>query len=151
MSWFKTWEGVVTPDWLDELDHVNFLTYQRIADEASMSVWRSAKGAGATGHLLEYVITETYVRYLSELRLGASVEIHTILAAYDTKRFHLIHNIESGGNLACTVETLNLCFDPVTRRVARFQDETIACFAGLVAAPGEAAPQLTITRRSSHA
>jgi len=149
MSWLKTWEGTVERDWLDELDHVNFLTYQRIADEASSAVWQEAKGAAATAPALEFVMTETHVRYLRELRLGAAVEIRTALTAYDTKRFQLIHRIESGGDLVCTVETLNLCFDPIVRRAANFTVAIIDHFERRVAARDEATPQLSIKSRAS--
>ncbi len=77
MAYFKTWEGIVEREWLDELDHVNFLTYQRIADEASTAVWKDAKGEDDSSVGLEFVMTETYVRYIRELRLGDEVEIRT--------------------------------------------------------------------------
>lgn len=151
MSCLKTWEGTVERDWLDELDHVNFLTYQRIADEASLAVWKDAKGAAPTAPALEFVITETYVRYLNELRLGAAVEIHTALTAYDTKRFQLVHRIESSGDLVCTVETLNLCFDPVARRATNFTAAIIERFEACLASPDDATPKLSIKRRDSSA
>ena len=149
MSWVKTWEGRVERDWLDDLDHVNFLTYQRIADEASLAVWREARGAAATAPALEFVMTETHVRYLNELRLGAAVEIRTALTAYDTKRFQLIHRIESGGDLVCIVETLNLCFDPLMRRAANFTAAIIDRFEASMASPNDATPQLSIKRRAA--
>lgn len=147
MAWIKTWEGVVEKDWLDKLDHVNFLTYQRVADLASVEVWRRAKSDSASEPDLQFVMTETYVRYIRELRLGASVDIHTTLIAWDTKRFHLLHRIESAGNLGCTVETLNLCFDPASRRVALFTASIGSYFAAWGSPPTDALPQLSISRR----
>ncbi|WFU80530.1 thioesterase family protein [Bradyrhizobium sp. CIAT3101] len=147
MAWVKTWEGVVDKDWLDKLDHVNFLTYQRIADLASMEVWRRAKHDFAPGSDLQFVLTETNVRYVRELRLGVTVAIYTTLIASDTKRFHLFHRIESAGDLACTVETLNLCFDPTSRRVAMFTAPISGYFAAWGSPPADAQPRLSITRR----
>lgn len=141
MAWIKTWEGVVDKDWLDKLDHVNFLTYQRIADLASIEVWRRASEPN-----LQFVMTETYVRYIRELRLGASVDIHTTLISSDTKRFHLLHRIESVGHLACVVETLNLCFDPTSRKVALFTAQITNYFAAWGSPPDDALPQLSIRR-----
>lgn len=146
MTWIKTWEGVVEKDWLDKLDHVNFLTYQRIADLASMEIWRRAKDAGPEREL-QFVMTETYVRYIRELRLGASVEICTSLIAWDTKRFHLLHRIKSAGNLVCAVETMNLCFDPANRRVAPFTNAISSHFASWGDPPDDARPLLSISRR----
>lgn len=148
MTWINTWEGVVEKDWLDKLDHVNFLTYQRIADLASAEIWRRAKGEVASAPDLKFVMTETYVRYLRELRLGASVGILTSLIAWDTKRFHLLHRLESAGNLSCTVETINLCFDPVSRRVAPFTDAISSYFATW-GSSADTFPELSINRRPS--
>ncbi|MEX2696679.1 thioesterase family protein [Rhizobium mongolense] len=150
MTWIKTWEAVVEKSWLDELDHVNFLTYQRVADIASVEIWRRAQGDIEPGAHLQFVMTETHVRYLHELRLGASVEIFTALIAWDTKRFQLLHRLESAGNLACTVETLNLCFDPVIRRAAPFATGVSDYFASLGGPPEDALPILSISRRPTH-
>ncbi|UPJ26395.1 thioesterase family protein [Bradyrhizobium sp. CW1] len=150
MTWIKTWKGVVDKDWLDDLDHVNFLTYQRIADLASTEVWRQAKNDLASEPDLHFVLTETYVRYIRELRLGASVEIYTTLIASDTKRFHLLHRVESAGEVACTVETLNLCFDSASRKVALFTASVRSYFAAWPSPPSDAHPKLAISRRPSH-
>ncbi|WP_081494591.1 thioesterase family protein [Bradyrhizobium yuanmingense] len=149
MSWVKTWEGVVEKDWLDKLDHVNFLSYQRIADLASIEIWRRARGSGRSEPDLQFVMTETYVRYVRELRLGARVEIRTSLIASDTKRFHLLHRLESAGDLVCMVETLNLCFDPAVRTVAPFTANISSYFSSWGSSPDDAHPQLSISRRPS--
>ncbi|MCK1335145.1 acyl-CoA thioesterase [Bradyrhizobium sp. 38] len=148
MTWINSWEGVVEKDWLDKLDHVNFLTYQRIADLASLEIWRRAKGVGSESEI-QFVMTETYVRYIRELRLGDPVEIRTSLIACDAKRFHLLHRLESAGNLVCTVETMNLCFDPAIRRVVPFTDTISGNFASWGDPPDDAEPLLLISRRPS--
>lgn len=148
MAYFKTWEGIVEREWLDELDHVNFLTYQRIADEASIAVWKDAKGEDDSSAVLEFVMTETYVRYIRELRLGSEIEIRTLLLAFDTKRFHLMHRIESQGELCCVVETANLCFNPTERRAANFTSRIIDSFQKRVAIEHDNQPKLSIARRS---
>ncbi|TXR50535.1 acyl-CoA thioesterase [Phyllobacterium endophyticum] len=147
MTWLKTWEGFVEKNWLDSLDHVNFLTYQRIADIASFEVWRRAKSGAESD--LQFVITETHVRYLRELRLGELVQIRTSLLAFDSKRFQLLHHLESGGNLSCTVETLNLCFDTASRRATPFTEEMTAYFASWGPPPINAVAHLIIGRRPS--
>ncbi|WP_271619408.1 hypothetical protein [Bradyrhizobium sp. CCBAU 51745] len=63
----------VEKDW-DQLDHVNFLTYQRIADLASIEIWRRARGGDQSEAGLQFVMTETYIRYVPELHLGALIE-----------------------------------------------------------------------------
>ncbi|WP_271619785.1 thioesterase family protein [Bradyrhizobium sp. CCBAU 51745] len=149
MTWIKTWEGVVEKDWLDQLDHVNFLTYQRIADLASGEIWRRAEGSAESSPDLQFVMTETHVCYTRELRLGAPVEIRTSLIAWDTKRFHLFHRLESASNLVCTVETMNLCFDPTNRRVAPFPAAISSYFSSWGSSPDDVHAQLSIGRRPS--
>ncbi|MDK1492918.1 thioesterase family protein [Sinorhizobium sp. 7-81] len=140
-----TWEGTVERDWLDELDHVNFLQYQRIADFASLGIWHRAKGLPETR--LEFVMTETQVRYIRELRLGMPVEVISALVAFDSKRFQLLHHIRSGEELMCTVETLNLCFDPDSRRVANFSDDIASHFLTWPTPPADVVPKLSMTRK----
>ncbi|WP_407193095.1 hypothetical protein [Bradyrhizobium sp. STM 3566] len=76
MSWVKTWEGGVEKDWLDQLDRVNFL-HQRIAALASVEIWRRTRGGNQSEAGLHFVLTETYVRYVRELHLGALIKIRT--------------------------------------------------------------------------
>lgn len=142
MSWTVLWRGEVAPDWLDELDHVNFLQYQRIADLASLEIWRRAGEASASR--LEFVMTETHVRYSRELRLGMRVEVASALLAFDSKRFQLLHDLRSGDRSMCTVETLNLCFDPERRKVVDFDDAIARYFRSWPAPPPEAVPRLSI-------
>ncbi|MBW0370811.1 acyl-CoA thioesterase [Ensifer adhaerens] len=145
MNWVTTWSGTVERDWLDELDHVNFLQYQRVADFASLGIWHKAKGQAETG--LEFVMIETHTRYIRELRLGMQVEVMTALLAFDSKRFQLLHHINSGDELMCTVETLNLCFDPDARRVANFGEQIGRYLGSWPPPPRDAIGKLSITRK----
>jgi len=145
MTWVVTWTGTVDHDWIDELDHVNFLKYQQVADLASLDIWKNAKGEQAGS--LEFVMTETYVRYVRELRLGMPVEVNSVLLALDNKRFQLLHHIKSGGELMCSVETLNLCFDSQSRKVANFNEDITGHFASWPAPPLDAKSSLSITRK----
>ncbi|WP_027229601.1 thioesterase family protein [Phyllobacterium sp. UNC302MFCol5.2] len=144
MGWVS-WSGVVDQSWIDELDHVNFLEYQRVADHASLAVWKQLKGT--LDSKLEFVMLETYVRYRQELRLGMAVDVETQLVAYDDKRFQLLHDIKCDDDTVCTVETLNLCFDPISRRAAKFAPEMIQALGSIP--PPAFAPEtkLTIARK----
>ncbi|PDT78665.1 thioesterase family protein [Sinorhizobium sp. BJ1] len=142
MTWVVTWTGTVGHDWIDELDHVNFLQYQRVADLASLDIWKNAKGEQAGS--LQFVMTETYVRYARELRLGMPVEVNSALLAFDNKRFQLLHHIKSGDELMCSVETLNLCFDPETRKVANFTEVIVQYFESWGSPPSDATYKLSI-------
>lgn len=99
--------------------------------------------------MLEFVMTETHVRYISELRLGMPVEVVSALIAFDSKRFQLFHRIRSSGRTMCTVETLNLCFDPESRKVVDFTTGIAKAFAAWPSPPDDAIPRLSIVRRQT--
>ncbi|RZF23934.1 acyl-CoA thioesterase [Paraburkholderia sp. UYCP14C] len=149
MGWLQTWTGPVAGDWIDELGHVNFLSYQKVADDAAMSLWKAANGGrdrvGRLGH--EFVMLETHVRYLSELHLGAAVTVHTCVLAFDDKRFRLLHHIQGDGTLSCTVETVNLGFDTETRRAMALHRDVIEFFKALGSPPAEASGELPLKRQ----
>ena len=147
MNWTVSWTGHVEPGWIDELDHVNFLQYQQVADLASLDIWDRAKGGQAGGP--EFIMTETYVRYLRELRLGMPVEVRTALMAFDSERFQLLHHVTSAGELMCRVETLNLCFDPATRKVVNFTEAIARHFGTWPSPPPDATCTLSLARKPS--
>jgi acyl-CoA thioester hydrolase len=111
--------GTVLPEWLDSLGHMNFLEYQRLADQASDIFWIDIGGQlGPVGRRLAYVILETHVRYMFELRLGDPVAIDTRLVAYDHRRLHLHHTLMKADQPVCAVQYLGLAFDLETRRAS---------------------------------
>jgi acyl-CoA thioester hydrolase len=50
----------------------------------------------ASGHSL--FTLELHLNYLHEVKLGAEVEVHTQLIAYDAKRLHLYHSLHLVGD-----------------------------------------------------
>jgi|GEM_PF-4689449 len=124
-GWCTTWRGRVERDWLDDLDHVNFLAYQRVADKGGENFWAAVSGGRGFAERggAEFVMIETLVRYLGELRLDDVVSVETALLAFDDKRYQLKHRIKSEDRLACLVETVNLAFDLNTRRSMSFSHE----------------------------
>lgn len=136
MKWRRTWEGRVQEDWLDELDHVNFLVYQRIADWGGEAFWEEISGGKTFAERdAACVMLETHVRYLSELRRDDSVVVETALLNFDTKRYQLLHRICSGDETACTVETVNLSFDLRSRRASVFSGQVAAALQSIGPAP----------------
>ncbi|TPL43514.1 thioesterase family protein [Mesorhizobium sp. B2-4-6] len=128
MAWEITWQGQVESDWLDELDHVNFLAYQRVAEKGGEVFWTAVSGGLGfkERHGTEYVLLEIHVRYLGELRLGEVVTLETALLAHDDKRYQLLHRLSRDSHVVCTVETVNLAFDLTTRRSMAFGPGTRA-------------------------
>jgi acyl-CoA thioesterase FadM len=140
----RLYEGTVVEDWVDELDHMNFLEYQRVADLATGRFFELLSGVPGSswvpGSGFDAVVVETRVRYLRELRLGSPVTIDTMLAGVDERRFHLLHHVASKGRLACTVEVLLLAFDPASRRAGRWSEDELRMlrrYAASDSAPGD--------------
>ena len=115
------------PEWLDSLGHVNFLEYQRLTDQASDIFWTDIGGQlGPASRRLAYVILETHVRYMHELRLHDPFAIDTRLIAYDHRRLHLHHTLLRGEQPVCAVQYLGLAFDLETRRAALWPQPMLA-------------------------
>ena len=123
--------GTVQPDWLDSLDHVNFLEYQRAADKATDGFWLAVGGemAGTGRSTLSIVIVETHARYLRELRLGDPVVISTRVVAFDRRRIQLEHTLLRGDDASCVINVLALAFDLVERNASHWPDSMLEAFA----------------------
>jgi acyl-CoA thioesterase FadM len=121
MAGHLLYSAVVQEAWLDCLDHLNFLQYQRIADKATDQFWLEIGGRPlSTAERLALIIVETHVRYRRELRLGDSVSVLTQLIGHDWRRVHLHHTLVRDQDPVCTVQILGLAFDPSTRRAAQW-------------------------------
>jgi acyl-CoA thioester hydrolase len=104
---------------LDRLGHVEYLTYQRWADEALLQTWHDLN-LGTDFHSRageEFVTVEAHVRYLSELRLGDEFTVLVRIPAFDDKRFVAVAVVSGSQNPVCIVETLALSFHLGIRRV----------------------------------
>ena len=118
------YSATVQPDWLDALDHVNFLEYQRAADKALDHFWIAVGGELAAPGVtaLSVVIVETHVRYLLELRLGDSIQIRTRIVGFDRRRIHLEHMVMRGADVSCVIQVLGLAFDTVSRTASHWPE-----------------------------
>jgi acyl-CoA thioesterase FadM len=117
----RLFTGTVLPEWLDSLGHVNFLEYQRLTDQASDVFWTDIGGQlGPANRRLAYVILETHVRYMLELRLDDPIAIDTRLVGYDHRRMHLHHTLLRSEQPVCVVQYLGLAFDLETRRATHW-------------------------------
>jgi acyl-CoA thioesterase FadM len=123
----RLYSTIVEASWLDALDHVNFLEYQRAADKASDRFWLEIGGEMPSPRTrLSFVIVETYASYQRELRLGDAVVIDTVLVGYDQRRVHLHHSVLRGEELASSVQILGLAFDLDSRRASHWTPHMLA-------------------------
>jgi acyl-CoA thioester hydrolase len=120
MSGEPLYHATVEKEWIDSLGHVNFLEYQRIADLASERLWLELGGPPIASASLTYVIAQTHVHYLRELRLGDPVSVETQLIGYDARRLHLYHSVRRRDELVSIVQFLGLAFDLPQRRAAHW-------------------------------
>jgi acyl-CoA thioester hydrolase len=127
----RLYSAVVDSSWIDVLDHVNFLEYQRVADQATDRFWLSVGGAplASASSRLALVIIETHVHYLRELRRGDPVCVETQLVGYDSRRMHLYHSLLRREELVSIVQILGLAFDTGRRRASHWTDSMLEALA----------------------
>lgn len=121
-------EGEVRPEWIDEFGHMGYLDYQRVADIATMAFWEEVNGGRAQSERDggEFAIIDVHARYLREVRLGDPLSVATRLVGCDPKRFTLLHEIGSKGELCATVGLFCLSFHLGDRRVRPFDSAVAA-------------------------
>jgi acyl-CoA thioesterase FadM len=125
----RLYSAVVQDSWIDALGHVNFLEYQRIADLAGERLWLAVGGQPPASGSLTFVIVQTHVHYLRELRLGDPVDIDTQVSGYDARRIHLYHALRRREELVSIVQVLGLAFDLSQRRASHWPDTMLEAFA----------------------
>lgn len=129
MAGERFYSAVVQDSWIDALGHVNFLEYQRIADLAGERFWLAVGGRPPESGSLTFVLVQTHVHYLRELRLGDPVAIDTQLIGYDARRIHLYHSLRRREELVSIVQILGLAFDLSRRRASHWPDAMLEAFA----------------------
>jgi acyl-CoA thioester hydrolase len=126
----RFYSAVVETGWIDALNHVNFLEYQRVADLASDRFWLAVGGEPPSGSMrLALVIVETHVHYLRELRLGDPISVETQLIGYDSRRMHLYHSLLRREERVSIVQVLGLAFDMNRRRASHWPDSMLEALA----------------------
>ncbi|MDP3551814.1 MAG: acyl-CoA thioesterase [Novosphingobium sp.] len=129
-------EADVAPDWLDELDHVNFLQHQRVADQATEMLWGLVGGPPfAAAAPVSLVMIDVHARYFREIRLGDRVQVCTAITNHDHRRLWIRHTLVCKEAEASTVDLIALCFDAGKRRAGLWPDAMCAAFASWGDAP----------------
>jgi acyl-CoA thioester hydrolase len=103
----------VGPEWIDYNGHLYdgyyAVIFARATDAFLVRIGLDADGRASTGRTI-YTL-ETHVRFLREVKLGASVDITAQLLGLDHKRVRLFLNMQNGAILAATSEQLLICID----------------------------------------
>ncbi|MDV7999858.1 thioesterase family protein [Rhodococcus sp. IEGM 1408] len=124
MTFLVTWRGKVRPEWIDVNGHVNSTHYNTIVYEAQIR---------HTAHLgmgdpyvytsgLGKMVVEQHFHYQRELRETDEISVRSWVLGVDAKRIHVAHQVirDADGEIAATVEQLDLSVDLSTRRVTPF-------------------------------
>ncbi|MBC3950815.1 thioesterase family protein [Pseudomonas folii] len=100
MPALTTYTTQVQPAWVDYNGHLRdafyLLIFSYATDGLMDALGLDMVNREASGHSL--FTLELHLNYLHEVKLGAEVEVHTQLIAYDAKRLHLYHSLHLVGD-----------------------------------------------------
>ena len=127
-----THEATIPEDYLDAMGHMNVMWYTHLFSTAMGGMfhlvgldWEHLEDDGAGTFALE-----AHIRYLSEVRVGHRVELHSRIVGRSDKRFHAIHfmvNLDKQ-DVSATFESVGAYIDLHARRMAQFPAEIAAKF-----------------------
>ena len=89
----ETHTQVIPEDFLDAMGHMNVMWYTHLFSMGFMGLMRKMNVMELfdTEHDGGSFALESHVRYLSEVRVGQRIRIHTRLVGRTEKRFHALH------------------------------------------------------------
>jgi acyl-CoA thioester hydrolase len=125
-----THRATIPEEYLDEMGHMNVMWYTHLFSMAMGGMFQSI---GLSWDDLEAIhggtfALESHIRYLSEVRVGQTVEIHSRLIGRSEKRFHaiLFMTNQDKGDVSATFEFIGAYVDLRARRMAAIPDQATA-------------------------
>jgi len=119
-----THEATIPAEYLDEMGHMNVMWYTHLFSCAMRGTFRRV---GIDNSYMEVnqagtFALEGHVRYLSEIRVGHSVAVHSRLLGRSAKRIHVMHFMVNRDkqDLAATLEWVSTHTDMSIRRSSPF-------------------------------
>lgn len=116
----------ITPDFLDELHHVNYLNYVRKLAEVAFAEWRARHGVDLATlreqHGLELIIAEFNAKYFQQLVLGDRVNVLIAPVERMGKRMNFSAVILREGAVASEITMSMACIDIASGRRCLFPD-----------------------------
>lgn len=89
----ETYSQTIPKDYLDVMNHMNVMWYTHLFSMGLVGLMKLV-GAGETfddQHDSGTFALESHIRYLSEVRVGQTIRIHTRMIGRSEKRFHILH------------------------------------------------------------
>lgn len=147
---------VVQPDWIDSYDHMNMARYVALFDRAADALLdQVGVGPAYTARTRHGLFTvDVRIRYLKELRVGASVAVRLRMVGCDHVRLHTwLEMLEEGSDALCaTQEQMSLHASLEQRKTVPFSAEQRAALERVVALhrtePGHASRALCMRCKS---
>lgn len=117
----------ITPDDIDDMDHVNNAVYLRWVQEAVVQYWRQISSADAQQGLL-WVALKHEIVYRMPLLLND--EVDALVTAIGTRgsRASFSTNFRRGDDIAVEVQSSWCCIDANTRRPQRIARDIVRQF-----------------------
>jgi acyl-CoA thioesterase FadM len=125
-----THAAVIPEDYLDAMGHMNVMWYTHLFSLATTSIfklfgmtWEEIRARDGGTFALE-----SHIRYLSEVRVGQSVEVRTRLLGRSEKRVHVLHFLTNADkqDVSATFEVVIAYVNLRTRRMAPIPAEITA-------------------------
>ena len=123
----STYTQEIPEDYLDLMGHMNVMWYTHlfalgtrgIMNEIGMTLDSFAERHGGT------FILESHIRYLSEVRVGQTVDIYPRLIGRSEKRYHLMMFMTNRDrqDVSAVFESISSYIDLRQRRTAAFPDD----------------------------
>lgn len=125
-----TEEAVIPASFLDDMGHMNVAWYMHLFSNASMSFFSQL---GMTEEYRQQTATgsfalQAHVRYLREVYVGNEVVLRTRTLGRSDKRFHFIHFMARGDDVAATCEFVATHVDMRSRRSSATTEPIAAAF-----------------------
>ncbi|MBA1429885.1 MULTISPECIES: thioesterase family protein [Pseudomonas fluorescens group] len=141
MPALTTYTTKILPDWVDYNGHLRdafyLLIFSYATDALMDTLGLDSDNREASGHSL--FTLELHLNYLHEVKLGAEVEVHTQLIAFDAKRLHLFHSLHLVGDDKALAgnEQMLLHVDLAGPQATPFSEATLARLVAISAEQAE--------------
>ena len=124
-------------DYLDDMGHMNVMWYTHLF---SVAMGGMLQMIGITPEHVEQqrggsFALECHIRYLSEVRVGQEITVHTRMVSRTAKRYQVLHVMLNAQkqDVAATFEAVGAYIDMRTRRMAPFPLQIAARLDELIA------------------
>lgn len=133
----QTHEEVIPEDYLDVMGHMNVMWYTHLFSMSMAGIFRlvGLSPEYMQEHHAGMFALESHIRYLSEVRAGHRVTVHSRFLDRSAKRMHLIHYLlnHDKQDVAASFEMVTTHIDMRVRRSSPFPEPIAATLDGLIA------------------